>query len=51
MIVVWGTGDADLSGLECVKLTEIGQPLLRMKVARVKGGDWRASEGRMVMVL
>ena len=51
MIVVSGTEDAGLSGLECVRLTEIGQPQLRMKVARVRAGEWRANKGEMAMLL
>ena len=51
MIVVSGMEDADLSGLECVRLTEIGQPQLRKRVARVRAGEWRASEVKMAMLL
>jgi hypothetical protein len=50
MIVVSGTEDAGLSGLEYVRLTEVGQPQLRMRVAVVKAGKWRANEGQMAML-
>jgi hypothetical protein len=43
MMVVSGTGGADLPEMVCVRLADIGQPQLRMRVARVKAGEWRAS--------
>jgi hypothetical protein len=48
MMVVSGTRGADLPEMVCVRLAEIGQPQRRMRVARVKAGEWRASNvGRL----